>query len=131
MLDAKSSAKLSARQGALAPLRSFYIQMDEGAFRRFDSQMRAFAVAFGFEAKIRPVSPDPYDIVYYFKREDIDLVGTNHTERDASGIRYAISFYPKRFQDRPSEKTVNVLVEGLKVYLQPVPSAVVTEILEK
>lgn len=72
------------------PLKRLDVRMDRGAFQQYDRAMRNFANAFGFSAEIRQTSPEPTDILYYFKREDIDLVSTNDTEKGAPSLTFSV-----------------------------------------
>lgn len=111
------------------PVRNFLVHVGKSEFGQFERQMSKFGAAFGFDNKSKAGGPDPYDIVFYMTRNEVDLVGTDDTKKSESGLKYSIGFYPKvdGSAPPPSPENVDVLVEGLKKFLAPVEGAVITE----
>lgn len=115
------------------PIRSFHFQLEETQFEQFERQMQKFGTAFGFENKTKLSTPRPYDVFFVLERNDVDLLGTNDMEKDQTGLRFSIGFYPKVDGSKPPPpvENVNVLVEGLKAFLAPLKGAVLTEVTQR
>lgn len=109
-------------------MRALDVRMDKSAYEQFVAQMRNFGEAFGFKMLIKPSSPRPYDMFFQMWRNDVDLTASNDSDTGATDLKFGIRFYPKRGQPAPSPENVAPLVEGLRHFLNEVPSATVTEI---
>jgi hypothetical protein len=118
----------SAKQEPRFPIKRFYIRMEKTKFKQYQMRMHEFGKAFAFSMRIRPTSPDPYDIYFVYTRDDIDMSSANASDSGATDLKFSIGFYPKRDRSPPPPENVNVLVEGLKKFLAPVEGAVITEI---
>lgn len=111
----------------ILPVRSFHVSVTEDAFEKFAVRLHQFGASFHFEDKSRAGSPLPHDIVFYMKRNELDLVATKDIDRAVPGIRYSLGFYPKHDRAPPPAENVDGLVDGLKTFLAPVEGLVVTE----
>jgi hypothetical protein len=89
--------------------------------------MRKFGETSGFQMRIKPSSPLPYDMFFVMWRHDIDLAASNNLDTGAADITFRIGFYPKRGEPPPSAETMAPLVEGLLHSLAEVPGASITD----
>jgi hypothetical protein len=118
---------MSARQETRFPLRSVHVRIDKGARDRLVVQMRNFGYAFSFDVLIRTMSPDPNDVMFNFSRHDLDLVGSNRSDTGAPDLTFGINFYPKWSEAGPPAENLEVLVQGLKMFLEEVPGAMILD----
>ena len=110
------------------PVRALDVRMDKSAHDDFVEQMRKFGAAFGFKMLIKPSSPRPYDTFVQMWRHDVELSASNGSDTGAIDLKFGIAFYPKRGQPAPPPENVAPLVEGLRLFLNEVPSAAVTDV---
>lgn len=118
---------MSKKQQSRLPLRSVDVRFVREDRDRFVAQMRKFGVAFGFDVLVRSMSPDPNDLMFNFSRPDIDLTAANHSDTGAPDLTFAIGFYAKWSQSGPPSENLDVLVHGLKTYLQEIPTATMSD----
>jgi hypothetical protein len=110
------------------PVRALDVRMDRSARDQFVSRMWAFGEAFGFKILVKNYRSKPDDMFFEMWRHDVDLLAANDSDTGATDLKFGIGFYPKRGQPAPSPENVAPLVEGLRHFLNEVPSATVTEI---
>jgi hypothetical protein len=127
MLFWERGMKSSSPPG-IFPVRSLDVRMDKSAHDQFVAQMQKFGEAFGFKILVKDHRSKPDDTFFQMWRHDVDLLAANDSDTGATDLKFGIGFYPKRGQPAPSAENVAPLVEGLRHFLNEVPSATVTEI---
>jgi len=116
------------RYEPVSPLHFLDVRIERSARDPFVAQMRTFGEAFGFKILIKDTRSKPDDLFFQMWRHDVDLLAANDSDTGAPDLKFGIGFYPKRGQPAPPPENVAPLVEGLRHFLDVVPSAVITEV---
>jgi hypothetical protein len=116
---------MSAEPKVYHAIRAVKATMDWNARDQYIAEVKAFAQAFGFTTNFSQTSPNPNDIVAHLERDHVWTVGSWGSLFGGPELIYEFAFYSKR---PISPASLDLLVEGLKLYLGRVPGAVVTEI---
>lgn len=106
------------------PKKTLVVTIDTSQRERFFEQLTRFADVHDFDIHIGSTTPAGDTLSIYMSREDIILWGDNVID----ARKFDISFYDEDPANPVSEETIDTLVSDLKIILDEIPNATITEV---
>ena len=116
---------MATRAAVELPVRDLKITFSKSAREEFVAQIKKFADEHAFEIRVSQSTPDPEDTLVQMWRADAKMLAVHVRDVSTQDLRYDVGIYTNGEQPL-SMTAVDQLVDGLRLSIKPIPSAMFT-----